>query len=147
MKQSSASDSWILFLVLLGFLLIVRFPVLTMPLYEDQAVGFGREADFLDQTNFDYRRLRYEEKHFLFGGTARSYVISVIPTTLALLHRMFGSTDAMLVVWHLASLALASAGVALLYSMLKPFTGRLVALLGAIAFLSTPIFITQAELA
>lgn len=118
-----------------------------MPLYEDQAVGFGREADFLDQTNFDYRRLRYDETHFLFGGTARSYLISVIPTSLAILHRTFGSTEGMLVAWHLISFALASASAALLYSLLKPFTGSLVALLGAIALLSTPMVLTQADLA
>lgn len=147
MKKSSARDSWILFLILFVFLLIVRFPVLTMPLYEDQAVGFGREADFLDQTDFDYRRLRYEETHFLFGGTARSYLISVIPTTLALLHRILGSSSAMLIAWHLLSLALASATAAILYSLLKPFAGRLVALLGAMALLSTPMVLTQADLA
>lgn len=137
----------LVFLIVLLGLVAWRWPVLTMPLYEDQSVGFGREAEFLAQTDFDYLKLRYDERHFLFGGTARSYMISVIPTALAALSRVTGSAATTLLLWHLLSFCLAALVVALVVSLLQPWIGRRWALLSGVGLLTTPMFLAQADLA
>jgi hypothetical protein len=138
---------WGVFFVTLTLLLTLRWPVLFMPLYEDQSVGFGREADFLDQTNFDYYKLRYEEPHFMFGGTARSYMVSAIPTLLALLHRVAGSVETTLFVWHLTSFLLAAGSATLTTGILLRFLGTIDALLVTACLVSTPMFLVQADVA
>ncbi len=138
---------WGVFLITLTLLLALRWPILFMPLYEDQSVGFGREADFLHQTNFDYYKLRYEEKHFMFGGTARSYMVSAIPTLLALLRRLTGSVESTLFVWHLASFLLAAGSATLTTAILLRFVGVIDALLVTAALFSTPMLLAQADVA
>lgn len=146
-RLSDRVVAWLLFLVVLIALLALRWSVLSMPLYEDQSVGFGREADFLNQTDFDYFQLRYEEKHFLFGGTARSYMISVIPTALSALSRLTGSTATTLFLWHCLSFVFAALIVTLVFALLQPLIGRRWAMLSAAALLTTPMFLAQADLA
>jgi hypothetical protein len=139
--------SALVFAVVLAGLVAARWNVLASPLYEDQSVGFGREAEFLAQTRFDYLRLRYDEPHFLFGGTARSYMISAIPTILAALSLLAPDATTALVVWRLVGFAAAAAVVSLGYGLLRPRIGAAPALLSAAALLSTPMFLVQADLA
>jgi hypothetical protein len=140
-------DGWFVFALTLLILLILRWPVLSMPLYEDQSVGFGREADFLNQTNFDYLRLRYQEPHFMFGGTYRSYVVSAIPTLLATVVRLAGSVERGLFLWHLLSFLFAAGIAGLLTSLWTSQLQRSTILLLVASLMSTPMFLVQADVA
>lgn len=137
----------LVFAVVFAGLVSLRWNALASPLYEDQSVGFGREAEFLAQSDFDYLKLRYDEPHFLYGGTARSYMISAIPSILAALSKLAPDVQTVMVVWRLISFAATAAIVGLAYGLLRPRIGAAPALLSAAALLSTPMFLVQADLA
>ena len=122
-----------------------RWEIIDEPPYWDSAMGLFVEADFLAETGFNYGRLVNEERRFIEGGTG-IYLVSVMPTLLALLMRAAPSTQAVLLVGHLANLALAAALLVLVYDTLTPRAGRSGAALAAGALLSTPLFAAQVDM-
>lgn len=122
-----------------------RWEIIDEPPYWDSAMGLFVEADFLAETGFNYGRLVNEERRFIEGGTG-IYLVSVMPTLLALLMRAAPSTQAVLLVGHLANLALAAALLVLVYDTLTPRAGRIGAALAAGALLSTPLFAAQVDM-
>ncbi|MBX9792121.1 MAG: tetratricopeptide repeat protein [Pirellulales bacterium] len=122
-----------------------RREIIASPPYWDSAMGLFVEANFLAETNFSYRRLIDEERRFIEGGTG-IYLVSVMPTLLATLMWLVPSTKVVIVLGHLANLAVAAALVLLVYTALAPRTGRMGATLAAAALLTTPLFAAQVDM-
>lgn len=121
--------------------------VVELPPYEDQAVGLWTEADFLVETHFDYHRLRYEERHFMHPEPGvRSYMISLLPTAVALLMIAFPDPPTSFWVAHLVSFAFAAVSVVLVMAAVRPFSGWMGSILLGIALASTPLFSVQTEM-
>jgi hypothetical protein len=132
-------------LVAFGFLLLMRWDVLFLPPYEDRAIAWV-EGKFLANSNFDYIRLRYEEKNWMDGGGVRSYMISWVPTFTAILMREIPIPVYTFVVHHLVMFLAASLNVALAVRAIQPRAGRVIAWLAGGAILLTPTFWTQAQM-
>ncbi len=139
-------DAWILpFGVALFAITVFRAEIIASPPYWDSAMGLFVEANFLADTNFDYHRLATEEKAFVDGGPA-VYIVSVMPTLLALVFRAVPSVTPMLVVLHLAMFACAAAIFVMMYSLLESRIGPTGAVWAGIATLTTPLYLVQIDM-
>lgn len=128
-------------------LLLVNREVLWLPPYEDQAVGLWTEADYLAQTGFDYRRLRYEEAHYMSPRSGpRSYMISLLPTLIAATMRLAPRPEVTFLIWHVATQLFAAITLVLAWHLLRPALRRHEALLVTLGLAATPLFRAQVEL-
>jgi hypothetical protein len=122
--------------------------VLRLPPCQDQAAGWWTEADYLASTGFDYRRLLREENHFMDSDPGpRSYMISVLPTLLAL--AMLAVPDApTLIVLVRGWSFLLGAGllVGLAHALVAGGLKRPLAVLFCTALATTPLFVVQLDL-
>ncbi|MBY0589468.1 hypothetical protein K2X85_20015 [bacterium] len=133
--------------IIFASLVLWRWETLTLSPYEDQAVGYWNEADYLSQHHFDYRRFLFQEPNFMDETPGRrSYGISILSPLLAAVQCLIPTTSTRLIVWHLLSFALTAWTVTMLAGWLIPSTGRLIAYLTAIALLTTPSFLVQGEI-
>lgn len=132
-------------LALFLLLLVWRWQTLDSPPYWDQAIGVWTEANFLAETDFDYNRLRNVEPPGTVGGS-RGYVISVVPTALALLMRKASSIHAVLVTAHVVSLMLAAVAVTGVWVVARRLAGMVCGILLAGLTLAIPVFSTQVEM-
>lgn len=130
-----------LFLLLLAW----RWQTLDSPPYWDQAIGVWTEANFLAETGFDYHRLRNVEPPGTVGGS-RGYVISVVPTALAVLMRQASSIHTVLVTAHVVSLMLAAVAVTGVWVVARRLAGTVCGILLACLTLTIPVFSTQVEM-
>lgn len=108
-------------------------------------MGLFVEANFLAETDFSYARLIYEEKRFLDGGPA-VYVISIMPTLLALVMKLAPSMQTVFVIGHLFTFACAAAVAVLTFALLHRQTGPIGAGLIAAAIVTAPIFAVQVDM-
>lgn len=149
-KQGRARQGlgWLAILVAAWAIIAVRHrAAIFWPPYEDQAVGLWTEADFLVESRFDYYALRYDVPHFMSEEHGpRSYMISVLPTLVALLMELCPSIRAAIATAHLATFALSAATAVLLFVLVRPLAGGTTAALSAAALLTTPLFAAQTEL-
>lgn len=122
-----------------------RYEMLASPPYWDCTIGLWTEANFLAETDFDYHRLRYDEKSVWQGG-AKSYVISALPTLIAVGMRWMPSATLLLVVSHLVSIGCAAGVLLAVFALAWQTVGRLGAVLAAAAVLSTPLFSVQIDM-
>lgn len=150
--RSPRTSTWKNRLAWVGAFLLVwliitlwRSPVITEPPYWDSAMGLFVEANFLAETNFSYGRLIYEEKRFLDGGPA-VYVISIMPTLLAVVMKLAPSTQAVFVIGHLFTFACAAAVAVISFALLHHQTGRVGAGLIAAAIVTAPVFAVQVDM-
>lgn len=150
-SSPAASREWSLKGTLASFVIVFlaitvwRIQVIASPPFWDSAMGLFVEANFLAETNFDYRRLAHEEKSFTDGGPA-VYIVSIMPTLLALLMKISPAPTLTLVVFHLFTFACAAAVFLLTYSLLEPRTGATGAVLAGAAVLTTPLFVVQIDM-
>ena len=144
-RLPSAARAALAFLLAWGALVAWRHEVLPLPPYYETAMGLFREADFLVDTHFDYERLRSREPPSNEGG-AHSYVVSALPTLLALLMMVSPTPITTSVVAHLFSFAAAAVMVVALVWLVarrsNPWYGAAI----AAAVITTPLVITQVEL-
>ncbi|MBX7167789.1 MAG: glycosyltransferase family 39 protein [Pirellulales bacterium] len=140
---------WQLFslaVVLLTALLAAsRWEILRWPPYWDFAIGLWAEASFLADTDFDYARLRYEERPIGEGGT-RCYVTSIVPTLVAIAMRTLPSSASVLLVAHLVTLACSAILLVLVIDLLRQRCGTVAAVLAAGCVATTPMFSAQMEM-
>ena len=131
-----------------SLLLYWQRDVLRLPPFQDQAVGWWTEADYLATSNFDYRRLLYEENHFMDSDPGpRSYLISVLPTALALGMLWVPETETLIVVVRVVTFLLGSLLlVGLWHCMTAIGTPRGLGVLYCAALATTPLFIVQLDL-
>ncbi len=116
-----------------------------LPPYEDRAMAW-MEGKFLANSNFDYVRLRYEEKNWMDGGGVRSYMISWVPTFTAILMREIPIPVYTFIIHHTLMFLAASLNVALVVQAIQPRAGAIIAWLAGAAVLLTPPFWTQAQM-
>ncbi len=133
------------FLLAWGVLAAWRHEVLPLPPYYETAMGLFREADFLVDTHFDYERLRNREPAVNEGG-AHSYVVSALPTLLALLMMASPTPVVTAVVAHLFSFAAAAVIVVALSWLVARRSDACYGVAIAAAAITTPLVITQVEL-
>lgn len=131
-----------------SLLLYWQRDVLRLPPFQDQAAGWWTEADYLATSHFDYRRLLYEENHFMDSDPGpRSYLISVLPTALALGMLWVPDTETLIIVVRVVTFLLGSLLlVGLWHSMTAIGTPRGLGVLYCAALATTPLFIVQLDL-
>ncbi|MFO0946061.1 MAG: hypothetical protein U1D30_08960 [Planctomycetota bacterium] len=134
-----------LFFALFLLLATWKRDILHSPPYWDCSFAHWTEAIYLVDSNFDYDGLRNREKHGTVGG-ARAYMTSVVPTFLALLMMAIDDPGTVIFLFHLFVLACVSALMTLLFTVLAREIGWRGAGLVSLAMLTTPMFITQAEM-
>lgn len=134
---------WLLITVLLS---LSCYSIFDTPPYVDQVQGLWREADFLARRRFDYAALM-NEPHFMSPSAgSRSYVISVLPTLLALLMRVVSSPPLLFQIAHLMTFGLAAWILAVMLNWLTPLVGARIAGLATLATALTPLFRVQVEM-
>jgi hypothetical protein len=146
-KGNRAVDAVIGSLMIGMILLTWRNETLNQPPFQDQAVGYWAEASYLARTGFDYYRLLYQENHYMDTVSGpRSYMISIVPTAVAVLMRL--STEPMTaIIWsRLISFVFGGFIVYQVFSMMIPRLGRWNSFLLTTAMATLPAFITQIEL-
>ena len=139
--------SIVLFSAILAATMIVRFEVIALPPYYDYAMGLWTEADFLAESGFDYRALRYEQDHsFEKLGGARSYMTSLLPSVVALCMITTSTPHDSFVAYHLFIFACSSATLTLFFLLLRANTNRIVAAWSTLAVATTPVFAVQVDM-
>ncbi len=133
------------FMALFLLILVWRYEVVTSPPYWDNAIGLWMEANFLVETNFDFARLRNEEKSVWDGG-ARTYVTSVLPSAVAWLLIALPSTRAVLVAFHLFTFACTAIVVLSIFALVARRIGVVGGLSVSVALVSVPLFNTQLDM-
>jgi len=132
--------------VLLVLLLFIwRWNILASPPYWDSAMGLCLEANFLAETDFDYERLFTTEPRFNEGGSA-IYLISFLPSLLAVLMRWLPSPQAVFIAYRLISFAATAVLLLTVFWILRPRIGWVGAALVPAAILTTPAFAAQVDL-
>lgn len=121
-----------------------RWEVLFSPPYWDFAMGLFTEANFLVDTGFDYAAL-VEQRRFGAGGVA-TYIISAMPTLVALVMKYSPSVSASLLTLHLTNIGLAALALLLVFDLLRPHLGPQTAALAALVVLTTPLFAAQVDM-
>ena len=144
-ERARESRAALAFLLAWGALVAWRHEVLPLPPYYETAMGLFREADFLVDTHFDYERLRSREPPVNEGG-AHSYVVSALPTLLALLMMASSTPTVTAVVAHLISFAAAAVVVVALAWLVARRSDPWYGVAIAAAAITTPLVITQVEL-
>jgi hypothetical protein len=128
-------------------LLTWRHETLWLPPFQDQAVGYWKEASFLADSHFDYYRLRYHENHYMDDKSGpRSYMISLIPTVVAGLMSFASDPATVIVIVRLMSFGLAGYIGWFVFRHLQEPLGRFDAALVTASLLTLPTFITQVEI-
>ncbi|MBY0587267.1 hypothetical protein K2X85_08835 [bacterium] len=137
----------VILMVLAGILLYWRRETLFLPPYQDQAAGYWTEADFLADTSFDYHRLRYGVNHYMdLPPGPRSYMISIIPTMLALLMKIIPDATQQIVVVRCLSFLIGAGILWVVFTALFPAIGGIRAALVSLFVLSLPSFMVQIEI-
>lgn len=114
------------------------------PPYYDFATGLFVEANYLAETNFDYGSLM-EQQRWLSGGPA-VYVMSIMPTLLAVLMKTLPTARAVLIAYHLMTFFLTAIALVLVYVLLEPRAGKAGAVLTSLALFTAPLFSTQVDM-
>lgn len=133
------------FALWMAVLVVWRAGMLTSPPYWDSILGLWWEASFLADSDFDYRRLWQDEPDTYHGG-ARVYVLSVLPTLIAVLMRILPTATAAIVGYRLFVFACVSLILVRLQGVVAERWGSVLGVFAAAAVVSTPLFSAQAEL-
>jgi hypothetical protein len=128
-------------------LLVWRRETLFLPGYQDQSSGPWTEAKFLADSSFNYYALRYEVNHYMdFPPGPRCYMISVLPTLLALWMKLVPDVTFQIAGARVASFLCGALTVVLLYRVIRSWAPRTGALAVCAAFATLPSFVTQVEI-
>ncbi|MBX9789113.1 MAG: glycosyltransferase family 39 protein [Pirellulales bacterium] len=125
-------------------LLIPRLALLRSPPYVEQAFALWTEAAFLVDSNFDYQRLREQERTTDEGGW-RAYMYNAPATGIALLLCWLSPSDAFLA-YRLFTLASATTILWAIFRILQRRTGVATAMLTCLALATVPLFSVQVEM-
>lgn len=131
----------------MAVLLAVRGWTLFVPPYEEQANGMWHEAAYLARTNFDYYSLRWEEAHYFFGGQNRHYMVSLLPTILAILMKTLPNAQSVIFCWRFLGLLFAAVIAVQTYHLARVRASAATTLLLVALLFTTPMFLVQVDLA
>lgn len=128
-------------------LIIWRHEVLFLPPYEDQAIGYWSEADYLAQHRFDYASFLFREPNFMDEVPGRrAYAISILSPLLALVQLAVPETATRLCFVHVIWFLIAGSIAGQLVIALRPVTGRWGAMAASVALVTSPHFLVQTEI-
>lgn len=128
-------------------LIIWRHEVLFLPPYEDQAIGYWSEADYLAQHRFDYATFLFHEPNFMDEVPGRrAYAISILSPILALIQLAVPDTPTRLCLVHLIWFLITGSIAGQLAIALRPVTGRWGAMAASLALVTSPHFLVQTEI-
>jgi hypothetical protein len=130
---------------IMAALLAAHWWCLDKPPYVEQAVGLWTEANYLIDSGFNYRKLRFDELHVEVGGP-RTYVCSALPTLLALLMLVSDSVVATIWIAHVVTFVCAAIVGAAIWSWVTPELGRLRTALLLAAMYTLPLVAAQVEM-
>lgn len=129
------------------FLAFLHSNTLSLPPYEDQAVGLWSEASFLVDTRFDYARLLWDEPHFCESIAGRkSYGISICPLFVALVMTASPDPVTSFRIGHVATLFCATVTMFVLWRLAVEYAGFARATLCSLCLATTPLFAVQTQM-
>lgn len=134
------------YLALFAAITIWRWEVIALPPNWGNAISLYLEANYLAESGFDYRRLRYDEKDHYHGGP-RVYMTSIAPTLVALGMALAPTTEAGLVIHHLLGFAAGALLATVTLALLVPRIGWWPAGGCALALVTTPLVNVQIDIA
>lgn len=147
-EQPLFAQPWLRFV---GALLLVtlgitawKWDVIDSPPYYDFATGLFVEATFLVESNFDYGAL-VDQPRWMSGGPA-VYVVSIVPTILAVMMKVLPTARSVLIAYHVATFLCTALVLVLMYLLLAPRVGRVGAVLAPAALFTAPIFSAQVDM-
>lgn len=140
----SPREGWIVLATCWVVLCLLKRETLDSPPYFETAMGIYREAIYLIEHRFDYHHLRFHEPWGNIGG-GFCYMISVIPTLVALLIQWLPSPRAVFLVGHLLWYGFAALMGTGLYASFRAGLGPWGSLVLMAACLSTPLAMVQIE--
>lgn len=124
-----------------------RHEVLFLPPYEDQAIGYWSEADYLAQHRFDYVSFLFREPNFMDEIPGRrAYAISILSPLLALVQLAVPETSSRLCLVHVIWFLITGSIAGQLFISLQPVTGRWAARAASVALVTSPHFLVQTEI-
>jgi hypothetical protein len=126
-------------------LVVSRWHILDSPPYVEQMVSQWTEGCWLDEYDFAYRRLHDEELHSEDGGP-RNVMTSVVPTIIALLARLTGSTEGAIVGYRLFNLLCAAIGATIFLRLVAVATNSLLAWGATLGMLTLPLYSVQLDM-
>ncbi len=139
-------QSFVLLAAMFVVMLIWRWDYRAHPPYEDLA-WLWQEAMFLAENDFDYYKLWTEEPRAdQVTGAGRAYLISIVPSYLAVLMKISPTAEGVFLAYHLFYFLCGAAIFAAVYYLLAPKTGRIGALATGAAMLTTPAFTVRLEM-
>lgn len=124
---------------------VLRWSVIDSPPYFDCAYAVFSEANFLVETNFNYRRLHQDEPWGNDGG-AKGYMISALPSFVALLMKATNTPAESFVTYRLFNFLCATIVVACAFALSCRLVSWPIALLVSLAIATTPIFAAQIDM-
>jgi len=130
-------------LVTLG-ITVWKWDVIDSPPYYDFATGLFVEANFLVESNFDYGAL-VDQPRWMSGGPA-VYVVSIVPTILAVMMKVLPTAHSVLVAYHVGTFLCTAIVLVLMYVLLAPRVGRIGGVLAPLALFTAPVFSTQVDM-
>ena len=122
-----------------------RWSILDSPPYVEQSFSHWTEACWLDSFDFDYRRLLYQEAHIEDGGP-RAFMSSVVPTIIAALARLTGSTEGAIVGYRLFNLFCAAIGATIFLRLVAANTNWPLAWGVTLGLLTLPLYSVQLDM-
>ena len=126
-------------------LVISRWSILDSPPYVEQSFSHWSEACWLDSFDFDYRRLLYQEAHIEDGGP-RAFMSSVVPTIIAALARLTGSTEGAIVGYRLFNLLCAAIGATIFLRLVAVSANLALAWGATLGLLTLPMYSVQIDM-
>jgi hypothetical protein len=126
-------------------LVLSRWPILDSPPYVEQMFSHWTEACWLDDFDFDYRRLHARELHTEDGGP-RCYMTSVVPTIIAALARLTGSTEGAIVGYRLFNLLCAAIGATIFLRLVAVSANLALAWGATLGLLTLPMYSVQIDM-
>lgn len=130
-----------------AFLLISvwRWEIIRSPPYLDSAMGLFVEANMLYEANFDYRGA-YRNETWGTDGGAIAYVISVLPTVIALLMKLDETGQTAITVYHFVNFLCAAIVLAMVYEILRRHLSIGTSAGIAVVIATTPLFASQVDM-
>jgi len=126
-------------------LVISRWSILESPPYVEQSFSHWSEACWLDSFDFDYRRLLYQEAHIEDGGP-RAFMSSVVPTIIAMLARLTGSTEGAIISYRLFNLLCGAIGATIFLRLVAANTNTALAWGTTFGLLTLPLYSVQLDM-
>jgi hypothetical protein len=126
-----------------AFLLLIDSTFLTLPPFFDSVLAVFKEAFWLLDHDWNYNDLLFTEPGYAHGG-ARTYIVSVYPSLVALVYASSSTTSQAIITLHLLTLCVSSFCLLFIYNLSLSLTqSRALAFGNALLLGVSPLFVSQ----